>query len=89
MLTRRYMHEYGATRDHLANVALACRAHANRNPEAMMYDQTGRAWSRSPSNVTIEAMVLVLPEGSTRTRSPGCTEPAAIRPAKPRKSRNG
>ncbi len=26
MLTRRYMHEYGATRDHLANVALAARA---------------------------------------------------------------
>ena len=32
MLTRRYMHEYGATRDHLANVALAFRKHANRNP---------------------------------------------------------
>ena len=40
MLTRRYMHEYGATRDHLANVALACRAHANRNPAAMMYERT-------------------------------------------------
>ena len=39
MLTRRYMHEYGATRDHLANVALACRAHANRNPAAMMYER--------------------------------------------------
>jgi acetyl-CoA acetyltransferase len=39
LLTRRYMHEYGATRDHLANVALACRAHANRNPAAIMYDR--------------------------------------------------
>jgi acetyl-CoA acetyltransferase len=39
MLTRRYMHEYGATRDHLANVALAARAHANRNPGAMMYEK--------------------------------------------------
>src|SRR4051812_21288513 len=39
MLTRRYMHEYGATRDHLANVALAVRAHANRNPAALMYDK--------------------------------------------------
>jgi acetyl-CoA acetyltransferase len=37
MLTRRYMHEYGATRDHLANVALAARTHANRNPNATMY----------------------------------------------------
>jgi len=37
MLARRYMHEYGATRDHLANVALAARKHANRNPAAMMH----------------------------------------------------
>jgi acetyl-CoA acetyltransferase len=36
MLTRRYMHEYGATRDHLANVALAFRKHAARNPVATM-----------------------------------------------------
>ena len=39
MLTRRYMHEYGATRDHLFNVALACRNRANQNPEAVMYDR--------------------------------------------------
>jgi acetyl-CoA acetyltransferase len=39
MLTRRYMHEFGATRDHLANVALACRGHANRNPNATMHDR--------------------------------------------------
>src|SRR5450759_1457488 len=37
MLTRRYMHEYGATRDHLANVALAFRKHANRNPVCLLY----------------------------------------------------
>jgi len=37
VLTRRYMHEYGMTRDHLANVALACRKHANNNPAAQMY----------------------------------------------------
>jgi acetyl-CoA acetyltransferase len=43
MLTRRYMHEFGATRDHLANVAIAVRRMANRNPRAMMY---GRALSR-------------------------------------------
>jgi len=40
MLMRRYMHEFGATRDHLANVALACRMHANRNPLAMMHERT-------------------------------------------------
>ena len=39
MLMRRYMHEFGATRDHLANVALACRKHANRNPSAIMHDR--------------------------------------------------
>ena len=39
MLTRRYMHEFGATRDHLANVALAFRKHANRNPHATMHDK--------------------------------------------------
>jgi acetyl-CoA acetyltransferase len=37
---RRYMHEYGGTRDHLANVALAFRKHANRNPVATMYEKT-------------------------------------------------
>ncbi len=39
MLARRYMHETGATRDHLANVALACRHHANRNPRAVMHER--------------------------------------------------
>jgi acetyl-CoA acetyltransferase len=37
MLTRRYMHQFGGTRDHLANVAIAFRKHANRNPAATMY----------------------------------------------------
>ncbi|MBI4517095.1 MAG: lipid-transfer protein [Deltaproteobacteria bacterium] len=40
MFWRRYMHLYGATRDHLANVALACRKHANRNPRAFMHERT-------------------------------------------------
>jgi acetyl-CoA acetyltransferase len=39
MLARRYMHETGATREHLAEVAMATRAHANRNPAALMYDR--------------------------------------------------
>jgi acetyl-CoA acetyltransferase len=37
MLARRYFHEFGGTREQLANVALAFRAHANRNPAAVMY----------------------------------------------------
>ncbi|MDQ1382906.1 MAG: hypothetical protein QOG65_285 [Actinomycetota bacterium] len=36
MLTRRYMHEYGGTRDHLANIAIAFRKHAARNPGSTM-----------------------------------------------------
>jgi acetyl-CoA acetyltransferase len=36
LLTRRYMHEYGGTRDHLANIALAFRKHAARNPNSTM-----------------------------------------------------
>jgi acetyl-CoA acetyltransferase len=36
LLTRRYMHETGATREHLCNVALAARRMAARNPRAMM-----------------------------------------------------
>ncbi len=39
MLARRYMYEFGATRDHLANVAIAFRKHANRNPVATMYEK--------------------------------------------------
>ncbi|MES4886666.1 lipid-transfer protein [Streptomyces sp. NPDC096012] len=39
MLARRYMHEYGTTRDHLFNVALACRNRANQNPAAVMYER--------------------------------------------------
>lgn len=40
LLTRRYMHEYGATREHLCNVATAIRKMANANPDAMMYAKT-------------------------------------------------
>lgn len=36
MTARRYMHQTGATRDHFANVALACRRHAQANPAAQM-----------------------------------------------------
>jgi acetyl-CoA acetyltransferase len=33
------MHQFGATREQLANVALAFRRHANLNPNAMMYSK--------------------------------------------------
>src|SRR5207302_1664216 len=40
MLTRRYLHEYGGTREQLASVAVSVRTHANRNPGAMMQAKT-------------------------------------------------
>ena len=40
MLARRYAYEYGARREHLAEIAMAVRAHANRNPAALMYEKT-------------------------------------------------
>jgi acetyl-CoA acetyltransferase len=40
MLARRYMYEHGGTRAHLAEVAMAIRAHANRNPAALMHGKT-------------------------------------------------
>jgi acetyl-CoA acetyltransferase len=39
LAARRYLHEVGATRTDLAQVALAQRAHANRNPRAQMVDR--------------------------------------------------
>jgi acetyl-CoA acetyltransferase len=40
MLTARYCHETGASRDDLCNVAMAIRAHANLNPAAQMGSKT-------------------------------------------------
>jgi acetyl-CoA acetyltransferase len=38
MAAARHMHQYGTTREHLAEVAVAARAWAQRNPKAMMRD---------------------------------------------------
>lgn len=40
LLVRRHMHLYGTTVEQMAEVALTCRANANRNPKAVMYGQT-------------------------------------------------
>jgi acetyl-CoA acetyltransferase len=39
MLARRYLHDFGGTREQLAAVAVTVREHANRNPAAMMYEK--------------------------------------------------
>jgi acetyl-CoA acetyltransferase len=38
LAARRYMHKYGALPSHFEAVAKACRKHANRNPNALMYN---------------------------------------------------
>ncbi|MCH5675652.1 thiolase C-terminal domain-containing protein [Streptomyces gilvus] len=40
MTARRYMHETGATREHLADIAITIRRHAQLNPKALMSDRT-------------------------------------------------
>ncbi len=39
MWAHRHMHEYGTTREHFGNVAIAARKHAQRNPFALMKDR--------------------------------------------------
>ncbi|MBC2778972.1 thiolase C-terminal domain-containing protein [Parasphingopyxis marina] len=39
VMMRRYMHDHGATREQLASVALAQRAYANGNPDALMREK--------------------------------------------------
>jgi acetyl-CoA acetyltransferase len=50
MLVRRHMHLYGTTTRQLGAVAVACRAHANRNPAAVMHGRpmTLEDHARSP-----------------------------------------
>lgn len=39
LVVKRHMHEYGTTHEQLGAFALACRRHANRNPNAVMYER--------------------------------------------------
>jgi acetyl-CoA acetyltransferase len=38
-IARRHMIDFGTTSEHLGEIALACRAHANLNPDAVMHDR--------------------------------------------------
>jgi acetyl-CoA acetyltransferase len=88
MLTRRYMHEFGTTRDHLANVALAFRKHASRNPAATMGhkpmtrdDYMNARWISEPLCLfdncleTDGALAIVLVSAE---RARDCRQPAAF-----------
>lgn len=39
LAARRHMHQYGTTSRQFGAIALACRKHANRNPNAIMHDE--------------------------------------------------
>ncbi len=40
LMAQRHMHEYGTRPEHLGSIALACRARANANPAAQMYERS-------------------------------------------------
>jgi acetyl-CoA acetyltransferase len=40
LMARRHMHEFGTTHRQMGHVAVAARAHANRNPRAIMFGRT-------------------------------------------------
>jgi acetyl-CoA acetyltransferase len=88
MLWRRYMHEFGATRDQLADVALAVRRMANRNPRAILYERPltreeylGARWISEPLCLydncleTDGALACVL-VGAERARD--CAQPPVL-----------
>lgn len=58
MLTRRYCHEYGATREDLCSVAMAVRAHANLNPAAQMFAKEMTRESYFASRMISEPLCL-------------------------------
>lgn len=85
MLTRRYCHDYGATREDLCEVAMSVRAHANLNPAAQMYAKEMTRESYFASRMISEplclfdncletdgaaAVVVVAPERAAATRRP-------------------
>ena len=37
---QRHMHQFGTTSEHFGHIAVACRKHANLNPQALMYKRT-------------------------------------------------
>ena len=83
MLTRRYMHEYGDTRDHLANVALAFRKHASAQPERDDGPQAADARGVHGRALDLRAAVPVrqLPRDRRRARGRDHVGRAGARPA--------
>jgi len=58
MAWRRYQHLYGATEEQLGHVAVATRAHACLNPEAMMYNKPMTMADYLASRLVIEPLRL-------------------------------
>jgi acetyl-CoA acetyltransferase len=86
MFTQRYMHAYGAGAEHLAEVALATRAHAVENPDAFFYrrplsldEYMGSRWICEPLRLYDccqetdggSAVVVTTPERARDLAQPG------------------
>jgi acetyl-CoA acetyltransferase len=59
MLTRRYMHEYGATSEDFGRVAVADRAHAATNPDAFFYQRPLALEEHQSSKWIVEPLRLL------------------------------
>jgi acetyl-CoA acetyltransferase len=88
MFTQRYMHEYGAKAEDLANVALSTRKHAVNNPEAFFYERPlsmdeymNARWIAEPLRLfdccqeTDGGVAVVL---TTPERAKDCKQPPAL-----------
>ena len=86
MYTMRYMHEYGATSEDLAQVAISTRKHAVNNPHAFFYQQPLTLEDHQNSRLIVEpfhlydccqetdggcACVITSPERARDLRQPG------------------
>jgi acetyl-CoA acetyltransferase len=59
MLVRRHMHLYGTTTEQLGAVAVACRAHANRNPAAVMHGRPMTLADHASSRMIVDPFRLL------------------------------
>jgi acetyl-CoA acetyltransferase len=56
---RRHMHEFGTTSEHFGMIAVACRAHANLNPRAVMYGKPMTLADHQASPLIVDPLRLL------------------------------
>ena len=87
-MAQRHMHEFGTRPEHLGSIALACRARANANPAAQMYDRslTMEDYLARPDDRRTAAAVRLLPRDRRRRRGDRHVHRAGARSAPGRRS---